>query len=266
MSDFIDFYEVLGIARSATGEEIKSAWKKLVCEWHPDRVTDAAKKAAYDQKCALINQAADTLLKHRARYDAKLQDHAQAGEREAAERAANAERARRASAARAEQARRASAAWAEQARQAEAARAERERREAADRAARAEAARKKLIRERVLRVVIAAWAIVYLALTPKLVTTNLPFGWSDSPDNTFFTIAAVLVLAVALPMFGAMTKVFEFEIPSKRFGMAVVIVACQGVTVFVLLVLAPLIALLWALLKIVLLILALLFVALIFLS
>jgi hypothetical protein len=255
MSDFIDFYEVLGIARSATGEEIKSAWKKLVCEWHPDTVTDAAKKAAYDQKCALINEAKNTLLKDRARYDAKLQDHAQAGEREAAAWAANAEQARRASAARAEQAR-----------QAEAARAERERREAADRAARSEAARKKLIRERVLRVAIAAWAIVYLALTPKLVTTNLPFGWSDSPDNTFFTIAAVLVLAVALPMFGALTKVFEFEIPSKRFGMAVGIVAGQGVTVFVLLVLAPLIAFLWTLLKIVLLILALLFVASILLS
>ncbi|MFM7307900.1 MAG: J domain-containing protein, partial [Actinomycetota bacterium] len=235
MSDFIDFYEVLGIARSATGEEIKSAWKKLVCEWHPDTVTDVAKKAAYDQKCALINQAKNTLLRDRARYDEKLQYHAQAGEREAGEREA-AERA-----ANAERARRASAAWAEQARQAEAARAERERREAADRAARAKAARKKLIRKRVLRVAIAAWAIVYLALTPKLVTTNLPFGWSDSPDNTFFTIAAVLVLAVALPMFGALTKVFEFEIPSKRFGMAIGIVAGQGVTVFVLLVLAPLI-------------------------
>jgi len=250
MSDFIDFYEVLGIARSATGEEIKSARKKLVCEWHPDRVTDTAKKAAYDQKCALINQAADTLLKHRARYDAKLQDHAQAGEREAAERAANAERARRAS-----------AAWAERERQAEAARAERERREAADRAARSEAAHRKLTRERVLRVAIAVWAIVYLALTPKLVTTNLPFGWSDSPGNTFLTIVAVLVLAVALPMFGAVTKVFEFEIPSKRFGMAVGIVAGQGVSVFVLLVLAPLIVFLWALLQIVLWILAILFVA-----
>jgi len=239
MSDFIDFYEVLGIARSASGDQIKSARKKLVCEWHPDRVTDTAKKAAYDQKCALINEAADTLLKDRARYDAKLQYHSQAGEREAAERAANAERAR----------------------QAEAARAERERREAADRAARSEAARKKVIRERVLRVAIAVWAIVYLALTPKLVTTNLPFGWSDSPDNTFFTIAAVLALAVALPMFGAVTKVFEFEIPSKRFGMAIGIVAGQGVSVFVLLVLAPLIAFLWALLQIVLWILAILFVA-----
>jgi len=239
MSDFIDFYEVLGIARSASGDQIKSARKKLVCEWHPDRVTDTAKKAAYDQKCALINEAGDTLLKDRARYDAKLQYHSQAGEREAAERAANAERAR----------------------QAEAARAERERREAADRAARSEAARKKVIRERVLRVAIAVWAIVYLALTPKLVTTNLPFGWSDSPDNTFFTIAAVLALAVALPMFGAVTKVFEFEIPSKRFGMAIGIVAGQGVSVFVLLVLAPLIAFLWALLQIVLWILAILFVA-----
>lgn len=112
-----------------------------------------------------------------------------------------------------------------------------------------------------LRVAIAVWAIVYLALTPKLVTTNLPFGWSDSPGNTFLTIVAVLVLAVALPMFGAVTKVFEFEIPSKRFGMAVGIVAGQGVSVFVLLVLAPLIVFLWALLQIVLWILAILFVA-----
>ena len=76
----------------------------------------------------------------------------------------------------------------------------------------------------------------------------------------------MLVLAVALPTFGAVTKVFEFEIPSKRFGMAFGIVASQGVSVFVLLVLAPLIAFMWALLKIVLLILAIVFVASILLS
>lgn len=266
MSDFVDFYQVLGVDRTATDDQIRSAQKKLNLAWHPDRVTDTAKRAEYGERCKSVNQAAQTLLKDRSRYDAKLRYHEQAGERQAAERAANAERARQAAAARAEQARRAAAAWAERERRAEAVRADRERREAADRAAREAAARSKRIRDRVLRVAIAAWAVVYLALTPKLVTTNLPFGWSESAGNTFFTVAGVLVLAGALLLIGAMTKVFDFEVPSKWFGMAVGIVAGQGLTVFVLLLLAPLVALLWAVLKVVLLILAILFVASILLS
>lgn len=265
MSDFIDFYEVLGVDRSATDDQIKSAQKKLNLEWHPDRVTDTAKRAEYGERCKSVNQAAQTLLKDRLRYDAKLRYHEQAGERVAAECAANAERAREA-AARAEQARRAATAWAEQARQAESARADRERREAADQAARDAAARKKLVRDRLLRVAIAAWSVAYLALIPKLVTTSLPFGWSDSAGRTLFMVAAVFVLAVALPLLGAATNVFEFEVPGKRFGMAVGIVTGQGLTVFVLLVLAPLVALLWAVLKVVLLIFAILFVTSILLS
>jgi len=236
VSDFTDFYQVLGIDRKATDEQIKSAKKKLNLQWHPDRVTDAAMRAEYGEKCKLVNEAAQTLLKDRLRYDSKLRYHEQAGEREAADRAANAERARQAAASRAEQARRAAAAWAERERQAEAVRVDQERREAADRAAREAVARRKRIRDRVVRVAIAAWAVVYLALTPTLVTTNLPFGWSDSAGNTFFTVAGVLVLAAALVMFGAMTKVFEFEVPSNRFRVAVGIVAGQGVSVFVLLV------------------------------
>ncbi|MFM8265032.1 MAG: J domain-containing protein [Acidimicrobiia bacterium] len=266
MSDFTDFYQVLGIDRKATDEQIKSAKKKLNLQWHPDRVTDAAMRAEYGEKCKLVNEAAQTLLKDRLRYDAKLRYHEQADEREAADRAANAERARQAAASRAEQARRAAAAWAERERQAEAVRADRERREAADRAAREAVARRKRIRDRVIRVAIAAWAVVYLALTPTLVTTNLPFGWSDSAGNTFFTVAGVLVLAAALVLFGAMTNVFEFEVQSNRFRVAVGIVAGQGVSVFMLLVLAPLVALLWAVLKVVLLILAIVFVASILLS
>jgi cation transport ATPase len=266
VSGFTDFYQVLGVNRSATGDQIKSAQKKLILQWHPDRVTDAVKRAEYGEKCTLINQAADELLHRRARYDAKLRDHEQAGVREAADRAANAERARQAAAAWAERARRADAARAERERQAEADRAERERQAEAARDEREAAARKKRIRDRVLRVAIAAWAVVYLALTPKLVTTNLPFGWSNSASNSFFTVAGVLVLAAALLLFGAMTKVFEFEVPSNRSRVAVGIVAGQGVSVFVLLVLAPLVALLWAVLKVVLLILAILFVASILLS
>ena len=266
MSDFVDFYEVLGVDRTATEDQIRSAQKKLNLAWHPDRVTDTAKRAEYGERCKSVNQAAQKLLKDRSRYDAELRYHEQSDEREAADRAANAERARQAAASRAEQARRAAAAWAERERQAEAVRADRERREAADRAAREAVARRKRIRDRVLRVAIAAWAVVFLALTPKLVTTNLPFGWSDSAGRTLFMVAAVFVLALALTLLGAATRVFELEVPSKWFGMAVGIVAGQGLTVFVLLLLAPLVALLWAVLKVVLLILAILFVASILLS
>lgn len=242
---------MLGIDRKATDEQIKSAKKKLNLQWHPDRVTDAAMRAEYGEKCKLVNEAAQTLLKDRLRYDAKLRYHEQAE----ADRAAQAEREREAEADRAERAREAAEA-----------RAERERQAANAERARQAAARKKRIRDRVVRVAIAAWAVVYLVLTPTLVTTNLPFGWSDSAGNTFFTVAGVLVLAAALVLFGAMTKVFEFEVPSNRFRVAVGIVAGQGISVFVLLVLAPLVALLWAVLKVVLLILAIVFVASILLS
>ncbi len=242
MSDFTDFYQVLGIDRKATDEQIKSAKKKLNLQWHPDRVTDAAMRAEYGEKCKLVNEAAQTLLKDRLRYDAKLRYH----EQSEADRAARAEREREAEADRAEREREAAEARAERARQA--------------------AAHKKRIRDRVVRVAIAAWAVVYLVLTPTLVTTNLPFGWSDSAGNTFFTVAGVLVLAAALVLFGAMTNVFEFEVQSNRFRVAVGIVAGQGVSVFMLLVLAPLVALLWAVLKVVLLILAIVFVASILLS
>ena len=64
-----DYYDVLGVARSASNEEIRKAFRKLALEYHPDRnksnkeaerkfkeataayeaLKDPQKRAAYDQ-------------------------------------------------------------------------------------------------------------------------------------------------------------------------------------------------------------------------
>ena len=65
----IDYYEVLGVSRDATDQELKTAYRKLAMQYHPDRnpgdhtaeekfkecseayqvLSDADKRAAYDR-------------------------------------------------------------------------------------------------------------------------------------------------------------------------------------------------------------------------
>ena len=51
----LDYYDVLGVSKTATDEEIKKAYKKEALRWHPDRNLDNVKEAT--EKFKLIAEA-----------------------------------------------------------------------------------------------------------------------------------------------------------------------------------------------------------------
>jgi len=51
-----DYYDILGISKSASAEEIKKAYRKQALEWHPDKHTGSDKEAA-EKRFKEINEA-----------------------------------------------------------------------------------------------------------------------------------------------------------------------------------------------------------------
>ena len=57
MSEKRDYYEVLGVARGATGEDIKKAFRKLAFQYHPDHNHDEGASDKFKE----LNEAYEVL-------------------------------------------------------------------------------------------------------------------------------------------------------------------------------------------------------------
>jgi tetratricopeptide (TPR) repeat protein len=70
-----DFYEILGVSRTASSVEIRKAYATLARERHPDRFSDPADKAKAQEFFKQATEAFNTLSsdRNRAQYDSEME-------------------------------------------------------------------------------------------------------------------------------------------------------------------------------------------------
>lgn len=56
-----DYYEILGLAKNATDDDIKKAYRKMASKYHPDKVQGDDEKTKVEEKFKEVNEAYDTL-------------------------------------------------------------------------------------------------------------------------------------------------------------------------------------------------------------